>query len=297
VCCAGFFNIGSVVGLALMPVLSSVFAWPDAFAVFGVLGISLGMTCLAQIRKHAGELQQAGSDSACASEAQAKKISERQAGESQEGIGETKQVQRAGLQWEEIGEYAALIWAHSVIGWGFFMFQNWLPTYLQFMNVNDPLVRGILSALPWIAPACLSFVFRSAFEMLRQRGVKAYKSQTIAHTIACLGAAAALIPIATANAVAPLVGLASIGSALALQTANYSGFHSYVQHCFESRAGSLLGITNSCGIVVGMAANLAMGWTITAYGSYKPMFAATALIYASSWVAWILLLRGKKRYS
>lgn len=91
------------------------------------------------------------------------------------------------------------------------------------------------------------------------------------------------------------MGLASIGLALALQTANYSGFHSYVQHCFASRAGSVLGVTNSCGIVVGMAANLAMGWTVSATGSYKPMFAATAIIYASSWIIWLLCLRGSQR--
>ena len=269
-----------------MPLLSSVLAWPDAFAVFGSLGVLLGAVCLMQARK-----LPVGSDAALLE-------SQTDAGPSG-GDAEASKVAKdrpadGKFRWAELPEYAALIWAHSVIGWGFFLFQNWLPTFLQHMDVSHPINRGLLSAMPWIAPAVLSFVFRSCFEVLRNRGMSAYKSQTIAHTIACLGAATALIPLAVADSVAPAVGLACIGVTLALQTCNYSGFHAYVQHFFADRAGALLGVTNSCGIVVGMVANLAMGWTLTATGSYQSMFAITAVLYASSWLLWMVLLHKRR---
>lgn len=268
-----------------MPLLSSVLAWPDAFAVFGGLGVVLGATCLMQVLKSPTVSEAASSGL---------QTDAKSAVAAQRGNVAKEKPDSGKFQWGNLPEYAALIWAHSVIGWGFFLFQNWLPTFLQHMNVSHPISRGLLSALPWIAPAVLSFVFRSYFEFLRNKGMPAYKSQTIAHTVACLGAAAALVPLAIPDSVTPTIGLACIGVTLALQTCNYSGFHAYVQHYFADSAGSLLGVTNSCGIVVGMVANMAMGWTLTSTGSYAPMFAATAVLYASSWLIWMVCLHRKR---
>lgn len=282
--CAGCFNIGSVVGLAAMPLLSTMLAWPDAFAVFGGLGVLLGITCLL----HVGTLP------ALSDVQEGESETDVEGGEVKGGSEENASSVTTGFQWSNWPEYGALIWAHSVIGWGFFLFQNWLPTFLQHMNVVNPVPRGLLSAMPWVAPAVLSFVFRGFFEVLRNKGMTAYKSQTVAHTLACLGAAVALIPLSVSESVTPTVGLTCIGVTLALQTCNYSGFHAYVQHFFAEQAGSVLGVTNSCGIVVGMLANLAMGWTVSATGSYQMMFAATAVLYASSWFAWMLALHGRR---
>ena len=287
---AGLFNIGSVVGLASMPLLSSVLAWPDAFAVFGGLGVLLGVACMIQVNK----LPMRSDAASPESRADAKRELHLDVNaKASVAVGEPERSAGGKFRWAEVPEYVALIWAHSVIGWGFFLFQNWIPTFLQHMNVTQPITRGLLSAMPWIAPAVLSFVFRGYFEVLRNRGMSPYKSQTIAHTIACMGAATALIPVAVTESVAPAVGLTCIGVTLALQTCNYSGFHAYVQHFFADRAGALLGVTNSFGVIVGMAANLAMGWTLTATGSYQTMFAITAVLYASSWLLWMVLLHRK----
>ena len=44
----------------------------------------------------------------------------------------------------------ALCWVHSVIGWGFFILQSWIPTYLNSLGMTDIRAVGLLSALPWV---------------------------------------------------------------------------------------------------------------------------------------------------
>ena len=46
-------------------------------------------------------------------------------------------------------QIAVLAWTHCVIGWGFFIFQFWIPTYLKTLGPLDLESMGALSALPW----------------------------------------------------------------------------------------------------------------------------------------------------
>lgn len=46
-------------------------------------------------------------------------------------------------------QIALLCWTHGVIGWGFFIFGTWIPTYLDYLGVTDLRTAGYLSALPW----------------------------------------------------------------------------------------------------------------------------------------------------
>lgn len=47
-------------------------------------------------------------------------------------------------------QVAVLIWTHSVIGWGFTLLQNWIPTILAALGMTDLGSVGIVSALPWV---------------------------------------------------------------------------------------------------------------------------------------------------
>ena len=46
-------------------------------------------------------------------------------------------------------QIAVLMWTHCAIGWGFFIFQSWIPTYLSALGARDLESMGMLSALPW----------------------------------------------------------------------------------------------------------------------------------------------------
>lgn len=47
-------------------------------------------------------------------------------------------------------QVAVLIWTHSVIGWGFTLLQNWIPTILIALGMTDLGSVGLVSALPWV---------------------------------------------------------------------------------------------------------------------------------------------------
>ena len=51
---------------------------------------------------------------------------------------------------QNIVHILALCWVHSVIGWGFFILQSWIPTYLNHLGMTDLKTVGLLSALPWV---------------------------------------------------------------------------------------------------------------------------------------------------
>ena len=46
-------------------------------------------------------------------------------------------------------QIALLTWTHCVIGWGGFIFQFWIPTYLTSLGPHKLGSMGALSALPW----------------------------------------------------------------------------------------------------------------------------------------------------
>lgn len=321
---AGLFNLGSSLGLALTPAIASVVAWPVGFAALGSMSTVMAIFAFVLLRKvlkpaGVGKRESQGDECKDSLNAEGMPIDSPQAwvyrlDPIQEVSSTVKSCNPAqtftkdsslmptpamthkgpqGLPWHEMRDYAALTYNHSAIGWGFFLFQNWIPTYLQSLNVNDSILRGILSASPWMACFVLSLAFGWLFDMLRQRGMSHFRSQTLAHSVASLGAAVALIPISCLDSVAPVLGLVCIGGALSLQTCNYSGFHAYIQTTYPERAGRLLGVTNSCGIGAGIVANLAMGWMVQLTGSYKAMFAATAAVYFLSWLVWVACLKEK----
>ena len=55
-----------------------------------------------------------------------------------------------GLTAGTAGQLAVLCFSHSVVSWGLFVLQNWIPTYLTALGHTDFAALGILSALPWL---------------------------------------------------------------------------------------------------------------------------------------------------
>lgn len=315
--------MGSALGLAVTPLIANLVVWPVGFAVLGGLSTFMTASALLILQKkmqsssvkvdevarsipggseidrtsetlsHARVYRLPQEDSKLSSvktRSPMPSLSQNSA-MTQEPEKAQERVNR--IAWHEVKEYAALIYHHSAIGFGFFLFQNWIPTYLQSLNVTDAVLRGWLSALPWAACFVFALAFGRLFDVLRTRGMGHFGTQTLAHSIASVGAAAALVPIALCDNVSPVFGLLCIGGALSLQTCNYSGFHAYIQTTYPKRAGRLLAVTNTCGIGAGIVANLAMGWLVQVTGSYKAMFAITSLVYFISFLSWILCLADK----
>lgn len=73
---------------------------------------------------------------------------------------------------------------------------------------------------------------------------------------------------------------------------SWLGFHAHVQDVAGGQAGTLLALSNTGGIVMGICGNLATGWLVARTGSFSVIFAFTAALYCSSFVVWSLLVRG-----
>lgn len=64
-----------------------------------------------------------------------------------------------------------------------------------------------------------------------------------------------------------------------------------MQDVASQDAGKLLGLTNTCGTLVGMLGNLVTGRLASTHG-YSCVFGITVLLYAASALTWALFAKG-----
>jgi hypothetical protein len=58
-------------------------------------------------------------------------------------------------------------------------------------------------------------------------------------------------------------------------------------------AGKLLGLTNTCGTLVGVVGNVATGRLAASRHGYTAVFGITSALYATSAVTWLLFMKGQ----
>jgi len=46
----------------------------------------------------------------------------------------------------------------QVMGWGFFIFQSWIPLYLASLGVTSAKSTGLLAGMPWLAAGLVGAV-------------------------------------------------------------------------------------------------------------------------------------------
>ena len=109
------------------------------------------------------------------------------------------------------------------------------------------------------------------------------------------GTAVALLPLALGGAALPTAAaVASLTVSVALQGLNFSGFHSHVQDIAPQQAGVILGVTNSCGVLGGIGANLLAGQLVgSGPNGFAVMFGLTAALSAVGAAAWLAFTRGE----
>lgn len=60
----------------------------------------------------------------------------------------------------------ALCWVHSVIGFGFFVLQSWIPAYLTHLGLTDLNRVGLLSGVPWVVSITISCPIAALFVLI-----------------------------------------------------------------------------------------------------------------------------------
>jgi len=275
------FNLGSVVALLLTPVFVTMAGYQSAFTFFGLLGMATAVGGLFTFRKEVLEslaIMKTWNFVATKEEACALPVE--------------PLVPMSRL----VPAMAQLVWAHSCIGFGFFVLQSWVPTFfVREFNASGSYL-GFLSALPWIATAvCTLLAGMWADWLLNERKWSFVKVRRLMMTIATAGPAVCLVGLATCHG-RPTVSALLMTGVLGMQAFSYSGFHTYMQEVCGVRAGTLLGITNLGGIVMGIGGNILAGYLAQVTGSFSLLFLLTAATYVSCGVLWNLCMRGEKLY-
>ena len=86
--------------------------------------------------------------------------------------------------------------------------------------------------------------------------------------------------------------------AMGTQAFNYAGFHAYVQDVAgpSGKAGLLLSVTNTGGVVFGCLGNLLTGALVESTGSFASVFFIAGVFYVISCVSWIKLMTGEQLF-
>ncbi|GAB4823811.1 hypothetical protein N2152v2_010857 [Parachlorella kessleri] len=313
-----FFSCGTVAGLACTPFLAKQLGWPATCLVFGLVGMAYAALTVFALPSGAtphqswlGQSRQQQQPTLKAGLAGVSPPSGSVTGGGLHGDGPAgalfqqtgpMQPQKARQRSSRVppGTLAHLLtlcFVHSVISWAFFVLQSWLPTFFHSLGAFGSLESvGVLSALPWLATAGVSVVAGSLADWAQaRRQLPALTVRRTMQSIATLGAALSLVPLALlpSAAVPAPVAVVLLTLAVASQGFNYSGFHSYVQDVAPRDAGLVLGITNTCGTLVGIVGNVVTGYLAGGPLGYQAVFAITVILQAASYVLWMLGARGE----
>ncbi|KAK9835423.1 hypothetical protein WJX81_008633 [Elliptochloris bilobata] len=279
------YSLGTVAGLLLTPALEAAFRWPAALHTFSVAGLAwsawhwkrLPPGCLTTApRPAAGALEQGD--------------------HAMDVLAADPDVWTASGQRQRTPVQVLLLcWTHAVIGFGFFALQFWTPMILAERGVGDLRVLGLASAGPWAAAAALSVGAGRASDRLQAAlGWPRLRARRLVQGAASMGPALCLLPLALdPRALSPAAAAACLTGAVASASLCYAGFHPYTLDVAPRDAGKLLGLTNSCATLAGIAANVLAGVLGARAGGFGAMLGLTAALYAASFATFAMFARGR----
>lgn len=265
------YSLGTVFGLIITPILADVAGWLGCLGIFGILGI---ICCVSG----SFLLHQDAMDSA------------------------PDIVTKPAHNKPHFGRFrrhakhlVLLCWTHAVIGFGFFVLQSWIPTFLHGLGITNLKSLGLISALPWLLTAFVSvFSGRISMYLESERDWSFLRVRRLMQTLSSIGIASCLLPLAALNqhAISPLLAIFTISMAVAFQGLCYPGFHSYVQDIAAKDAGLVLALTNSCSIAAGIFGNIITGHLAASPYGFRAVFGLTAILYVLSALTWLIFTKG-----
>lgn len=254
--------LGSVVGLSLCPPLIVNLGWQSVFYIFGTLGfvwwvfwqiIATSSPQLSKVIKK-DELKYIlkytlGIDMEGDEENGDIDLERNMQSKKQIKVKTTAKPRTQGnvvvekIPWKELltkrPTYAIII-AHTVHCWGYFVLLTWLPTYFNQQLGFDLAASSFLSILPWLAMFISANVSGVIADSLRARGMSITMIRKLMQSIGLLGPATFLALVSSTSD--PSLAVAYMTSALALGAFTQNGVYSNHQDIGPQYAGILLGI-------------------------------------------------------
>jgi MFS family permease len=307
-----WYSLGTVLGLSATPAIASIAGWPNAFLAFGAAGVVLGLFALRSLPKLPEEYikQQMSTKRRPRSvdsfdKGDSSSSSDEESNTSSTSMSSTGS--RKALDWDLVLHHAPdmllLCFTHGVIGFGFFVLQSWVPTFLYSLSLSgsgapiDLTTLGLLSAAPWLFTAAVAIRAGALADWLQIKAKwTAVQVRHAMQTAASVGACLALAPLALfpSSTLSPTLATVALSVAVASQGFNYGGYHAYVQDVAPGDAGLILGLTNTFSSVAGIVGNIVAGALAGGPAGFAAVFGLTVVLHAMSAVTWLVFARGKK---
>lgn len=272
------YSLGTVCGLFVTPVLADIIGWSRTFGLFGLVGLALGLSGWLQLRNLTLRSEDSLSTTKLTSRA----------------IGHLPQKSQSAGLIKHTADMALLCWTHAVIGFGFFVLQAWVPTFLYSLGTSNLKTLGFLSAVPWLLTAITAAVSGKISQFLQvELRWDVLQIRRLMQVISSLGGALSLFLLAIqASEASPLLATFALSTAIGFQGFCYPGYHAYVQDVARADAGLVLAMTNTCSIAAGIIGNVITGHMAASPSGFGAVFGLTAFLYFLSTLTWLTFARG-----
>ncbi|XP_034104465.1 putative inorganic phosphate cotransporter isoform X1 [Drosophila nasuta] len=160
--------------------------------------------------------------------------------------------------------FLALIIAHSANNWGFWTLLTEIPSYMKNVLGKDIKSNALLSALPYFAMFCMSFVFSAIATLLNKRNcISTVVSRKLFNSLGLWVPMCALIGLAYVDADQSNLAVILLTVTVGFNGACYLGFQINHIDLSPNFAGILMGITNCVGNIMSIIAPLLVGFIVT----------------------------------
>ena len=149
--------------------------------------------------------------------------------------------------------------------------QSWLPVYLANDLGMSIASSGVEGSVRGFSPRSCRFSGQVADKLIA-RGIERWKVRRLAMNIATVGPALGLFALKYTTSPAVALRASLPPSAAPPSRCRY---HSYLQDVAPSRAGAILGFTNTVGVIGAIIANTVTGASVEATGSFEATFMYT----------------------
>ncbi|XP_048421272.1 ascorbate transporter, chloroplastic-like isoform X1 [Pyrus x bretschneideri] len=269
--------LGSVIGLAVSPILIQKFKWPSVFYSFGSLGciwLALWLNKAYSTPKEDPELTT----------------------EEKELImgGNISKEPVKVIPWKLILSKPpvwALIVCHFCHNWGTFILLTWMPTYYNQVLKFNLTESGLLCVLPWLTMAIFANIGGWIADTLVSKGFSVTTVRKIMQSIGFLGPAFFLTLLSRVKT--PAMAVLCMACSQGSDAFSQSGLYSNHQDIGPRYAGVLLGLSNTAGVLAGVFGTAATGY-ILQRGSWDDVFKVSVVLYIMGTLIWNLFSTGEK---
>lgn len=300
---SGMF-LGSMTGLTLSPQIINNYGWPAVFVSFGSLGLVwlAAWVSLAAANPATDPRTTPKEKAFIAANTMGKgTVDIHGGGHKAEAVVAPTQAEAEAAEKEVIEipwkallsrkEVWAIILCHFCHNWGTFILLTWMPSYYSQVLGLDLASSATLSCLPWATMAVCANAGGWLADTAVARGATVTTVRKVMQTIGFLGPAVFLGQLSNVNTA--LGAVICMMGAQGCDAFSQSGLYSNHQDIAPRYAGVLLGMSNTAGVLAGVAGSLVTGF-ILQHGTWDQVWQVAIALYLVGTVIWNLWATGER---